>query len=121
MIQALAFLAITAVAPQPGPAGDLDMVVIEAINACPKGAAGEIAVCGRRPGSMPYQPYRVPEAFRTRGFDPTASTESASRERNRIMEGGAAGTGSCSAVGGGGTTGCTVQQWQRGEQQRAGY
>lgn len=79
------------------------------------GARGdEIVVCGR-PGDQGA--YRLPES---RGFDPAGDTPSVSRERNALLEEGASGIGSCSPSGAGGMTGCTVRQWRRQEQQRAG-
>jgi hypothetical protein len=74
----------------------------------------EIVVCGRRQDNSRYRltPTRG-------GFDPNGPEESVSRERHRWMEGGEAGTGSCSAVGAGGWTGCFARAVRRSQEQNA--
>ena len=75
-----------------------------------EGARGdEIVVCGRR--EEPRSRYRLPEEP-DRGFDPGGAVDSVSRERNRLMEPGASGTGSCSPAGLGGFTGCQTIQFR---------
>ena len=66
----------------------------------------EVLVCGNRRRS----PYRLPER---KQFDPSGDTPSVMRERMAWAEEGDAGTGSCSAVGPGGWTGCMVKGWKR--------
>lgn len=84
---------------------------------CSRGSEGdEIVVCGRRNDDARY---RVPPSVN--GFDPDGPMESVSRERNRMLEGGEAGTGSCSTVGAGGWTGCFALAVNRARQQRAGH
>lgn len=84
------------------------------IAECPKVASGDIIVCGRdRRREQAH--YRLP--LRTDGFDPDGAIDSVARERHRLYEAGGSGTGSCSASGGGGWTGCMIQQWRRSDQQ----
>lgn len=85
--------------------------VVAAIRNCPKPVEGEIIVCAGDVGAAP--PWRLPKidspyAVSSRG-------ESVARERERLMEGGDAGAGSCGAVGGGGWTGCTLRMIERGQ------
>jgi hypothetical protein len=75
--------------------------------------APEIVVCGRSDDAQ----YRLPSPD---GFDPRGLIDSVSRERNRLMDVGAAGIHSCSAVGPGGWTGCDLRRWRHAHEQRAG-
>jgi hypothetical protein len=82
---------------------------------CPTGVTNEVTVCGRRGED---EPYRLPEQFRDPGFRTDGAHDSVSRERHKLLDVGSAGTGSCSKVGGGGWTGCMVNDWRAQEQQR---
>ena len=84
-----------------------------------EGARGgdEIVVCGQR--NRERSPFRLPEEP-DRGFDPDAGVDSVSRERNRLMEPGASGTGSCSPVGPGGWTGCQAIPFRNDIDQHGG-
>lgn len=66
----------------------------------------DVMVCAPRGRS----PYRLPER---KQFDPGGETMSVMRERQAWAEEGDTGTGSCSAVGPGGWTGCMVKDWKR--------
>lgn len=110
-ILALAAAALPAAA---GPIGKLDRIVLDAINRCderPEDAAGGIRVCGHGPTSdvagARASRYRLAEEERRRGFD-AARDARAGAARNRLLDAGAAGTGSCSAVGAGGASGCGI-------------
>jgi hypothetical protein len=81
-----------------------------------QGEDEEIVVCGR-----PQDDARYRVSPSQDGFDPDGPIESVSRERNRMLEGGEAGTGSCSVVGAGGWTGCFAIAVNRARQQRAGH
>ena len=73
----------------------------------------EIVVCGQPEDSR----YRLPTPD---GFDPRGLVDSVSRERNRLLDVGASGIHSCSAVGPGGWTGCDLRRWRQAHEQRAG-
>jgi len=92
---------------------------IENATGCPPGRGGEIVVCRR---GSPSERYRIPEALRADGFDfHQQGVDSVSRERNRLMEGGGIGIGSCSPSGAAGASGCMTQKFRAWEQQRAGH
>ena len=103
----LVFLAMAALAPKPGPEGKLERIVLDAINKCGAAAKpGEIAVCGRRIGT---DVYRGSDALRQ--VERMEADEDRQRVRQRLVDDGPgavgrAGTGSCTAVGAGGWTGC---------------
>jgi hypothetical protein len=85
---------------------------------CENARGDEIVVCGRR--DEPRSRYRVPEEP-DRGFDPSGTMESVSRERNALTEHGArTGPGSCSNVGPGGWTGCMAGDFRRDIEQYGG-
>lgn len=104
----------------PGPVEHLAKRVVEAIRNCPEPEPGEIAVCARDRG--------VAEGWRLPRLDPKyAGTKLRPSGRGTLAsEGpGAAGTGSCTAAGAGGSTGCMLQldnQWGawKKEQQATG-
>lgn len=83
---------------------------------CPKAAPSEIVVCAD--GEPPASPYRLPLPV-----DPVAGDRNlvaVSRERNALIEPDAGGTGSCSASGAGGWTGCQYRSFKQNVQQAAG-
>ena len=73
-----------------------------------------ITVCGRSNGASGY---RLPPR---EGFDRAGPIDSVSRERHRMLDVGATGTGSCSPVGPGGWTGCMLIRWREANEQYAG-
>jgi hypothetical protein len=82
---------------------------------CPDGhGTDSITVCGRPDGAGGY---RLPPP---QGFDPSGPIDSVSRERHRMLDVGATGTGSCSPVGPGGWTGCMLIRWREANEQYAG-
>ena len=83
---------------------------------CPVGTGDdEAVVCGR----LERSPYRLPPP--REGFDPRGSVDSVSRERNRLLDVGAAGIHSCSTVGPGGSTGCDLIRWKEAHEQWDGH
>jgi hypothetical protein len=107
------FALLAAVLPAPSPQPHLTDVLHHVLGDCNMAADGSVLVCGRR-----ESPYRLPKALRDPGFEVDGAVDSVSRERHKLMEAGAAGTGSCTNVGAGGWTGCMVQGWRKDEQQR---
>ena len=110
----LPFLAAGLMVPPTPP--NFSDVLNTAISNCKQPADGAIIVCGKRAPSD--GPFRLPPAVRDPGFDVNGAVDSVARERHKLMEEGAAGTGSCSTVGPGGWTGCLVRDWERADQQR---
>ena len=86
-------------------------------NGCAEGTASSnaIIVCGVRRTS----PYRLIEP--DTDFSPKGGRDSVARQRSRWVEEGSVGTGSCGPVGPGGWTGCMLQGWKHGRQQRGWY
>ena len=106
-LAALCFFAGAAAA-QPVPDAQAPRIVED----CPERDGKEILVCGQRDRDAAY---RLPP--KDEGFDPWGNVESVSRERNRLLGPLVAGSGTCSAVGPGGWTGCDVEVIKRAEQQ----
>lgn len=80
--------------------------VIYGTQKCPTDADGnEIVVCVRRP---PGEQFRIPKELRNLKVTPENESWAAKAEANDRV--GATGTGSCSTVGPGGSTGCFVQR-----------
>jgi hypothetical protein len=80
-------------------------VVVFGTDPCPRATDDEILICRRLPEAMRF---RLPEAYRPSGtFQQRQSWATKSRQ---MMNVGSTGTGSCSAVGPGGHTGCLTQE-----------
>ena len=85
------------------------VLVIYGDDRCPTDTEGnEIVVCARRPET---ERYRIPKELRDYQVAPQKQSW-ALRQRD-VMDSGATGIGSCSAVGPGGSTGCLGQQIQQ--------
>lgn len=85
-------------------------VTVYGNDPCPRGAGGEIVVCGRRPDN---ERYRIPKELRKRGQQPS-ETSWAARERGLEEASRPSMPGSCSPVGMWGQSGCFQQmlrQW----------
>ena len=84
------------------------VLVIFGNDPCPTNASGdEIIVCARRPET---ERYRIPKEVRPRSQAPQNQSW-AERSQSAMSVGRTGtGTGSCSAVGGGGWTGCWAEQ-----------
>jgi hypothetical protein len=106
---------LAAVLPAPVAQPRLAGVLHNVLGDCRMPADGSVIICGSRNAESPY---RLPLAARDPGFDVDGAVDSVSRERHKLMDVGDAGTGSCSTVGAGGWTGCTVKAWQAADQQR---
>ena len=106
----LFLLASGAHAQAPAPAADPQPAPI--VEDCSNRKEGELVVCGKR---NPDAEYRLPADDTP--FDPWGTTESVSRERNRLLGPIAAANGTCTTVGPGGWTGCDVEVIKRAQQQ----
>ena len=111
-----AFVA-TSMAAVPALAQQTDRVLILYGNdKCPTNASGqEIVVCSRRPEA---ERYRIPKELRSPIVITPENQSWAAKANDTLNAGGASGTGSCSAVGGGGWTGCWAQQMRDAKRQR---
>lgn len=102
-------VALTAIMTVPAPAEAQRaerVLVIFGNDTCPTNASGdEIIVCARRPES---ERYRIPKDVRPRSQAP--QNQSWAVRSQSAMSTGRTGTDSCSAVGGGGWTGCWAEQ-----------
>ncbi|HZG10343.1 MAG TPA: hypothetical protein VEZ70_15340 [Allosphingosinicella sp.] len=113
-----ALLAPAAVRGQTGPAGErIVRVTVFGSDPCPQGRAGEIIICGRRPGQ---ERFRIPEALRDDATADDPENVSWAARAQSLEYVGRAGIQSCSPVGAGGSTGCIVEliRTARGERAR---
>ena len=115
-MKALAFAtlaAAAALAAVPGEAqkrasnGDrITRVTVFGNDPCPRGADGEIVICGRRPSQ---ERYRIPEALRDDATADDPENVSWAARAESLEYAGRAGIQSCSPVGAGGQTGCLAE------------
>lgn len=99
----LALLLAAAAAPPPvaGPVQDLKKVVVDAIRNCGQSEGDEITVCARDRG--------IAESYRLPKISPRYAEAGPIKGRlDTLVDAGASGQGSCSAVGAAGATGCTI-------------
>ena len=111
-----AFAATSMLAP-PALAQQTDRVlVLYGNDKCPTNASGqEIVVCSRRPEG---ERFRIPKELRSPIVITPENQSWAAKANDTLNAGGASGTGSCSAVGAGGWTGCWAQQMRDAKRQR---
>lgn len=81
-------------------------VIVYGNQPCPRGADGEIVICGRRPSQ---DRYRIPEALRDDGTDDDPENVSWAARNESLEYAGRSGIQSCSPVGPGGQTGCIAE------------
>ncbi|UVO54939.1 hypothetical protein [Sphingomonas sp. SUN039] len=92
------------------------VLVLYGNDKCPTNASGEqIVVCTRRPEG---ERYRIPKELRTPILITPENQSWAAKANDTLNAGSATGTGSCSAVGAGGWTGCWAQQMRDAKRQR---
>ncbi len=92
------------------------VLVLYGNDKCPTNASGEqIVVCTRRPEG---ERYRIPKELRTPILITPENQSWAAKANDTLNAGAATGTGSCSAVGAGGWTGCWAQQMRDAKRQR---
>lgn len=94
-------------------AGGTGQIIVYGNDPCPRAADDQVVVCARRPE---IERYRIPPKYRPGG---TRQETTAWGTKSQALKNlGATGTGSCSAVGPGGFTGCLTQQIEQAKQQR---
>lgn len=116
---AAAMLALaTLTAPVAAPAQQTDRVLtIYGDDKCPTNSQGEeIVVCYRRPE---VERFRIPKEFRQSPLIAPENQSWASRAQGVLDAGAHTGTGSCTASGPGGWTGCWQQQMRAMRAERA--
>jgi len=92
------------------------VLILYGNDKCPTNASGEqIVVCSRRPES---ERYRIPKELRSPILITPENQSWAAKANDTLNAGAASGTGSCSAVGAGGWTGCWAQQMRDAKRQR---
>lgn len=93
-------------------AGNQAEVVVYGSDPCPRSTDDQIVVCRRLPET---QRYRLPKNQQLQGT--RQQRESWSQRSQSLTTVGKTGTGSCSAVGPGGFTGCVTQQIQQAKRE----
>ncbi|MFM7027381.1 MAG: hypothetical protein ACKOXK_01730 [Chakrabartia sp.] len=89
------------------------VLVIFGNDPCPTNGNGEeIIVCARRPEA---ERYRIPQELRPRGQSP--DSKSWAVRAQSTLDTGRTGTGSCSATGAGGWTGCWAEQMRQAKEE----
>lgn len=111
LVGAVAVAGIPASA-QSGSADRIRQVVVFGDDPCPRGAAGEIVVCARKPDN---ERFRIPEELRGTG-EPATESWAARAESIEYM--GQTGIQSCSPVGPGGFTGCWEEMMRQAREER---
>lgn len=92
---------------------NLGEIIVYGTDPCPRSTDDQVVICRRLPESMRY---RIPENLRTNG-SPQENTSWGTKSQV-LKTVGDVGTGSCSAVGPGGHSGCLVQQIREAREQR---
>ena len=88
-------------------------IIVYGTDPCPRSTDDEVVVCARKPES---ERYRIPERYRSGGS--RQSRQSWAQNAKSFETVGATGTNSCSAVGGGGFTGCLQQIINQAREER---
>ncbi len=107
LVAALLPAALPAQSPAEPQRGQVRQVIIYGNDPCPRGSGEEIIVCARRPES---ERFRVPPNLRDTDDRPARSNLQRDREHREVA---ATGPESCSPVGPGGATGCTIREINR--------
>lgn len=88
-------------------------VIVYGNDPCPRATDDTVVVCVRR---KEEERFRIPQVYRETGTRQQNQSWAAQSREMRTM--GSTGTGSCSAVGPGGHTGCVLQKNERWAQER---
>jgi len=87
-------------------------VIVYGNDPCPRSSESEIVVCSRRPEG---ERYRLPKNQQLQGS--RQQRQSWAQQSRALTTVGNTGTGSCSAVGPGGHTGCLIQEINQAKQE----
>lgn len=101
-----------AVLPAPAAAQATSEITVFGSDPCPRSTDTQIYVCNRRPEN---ERYRLPKNQQLRGT--RQQRQSWANKSQDLMTVGNTGTGSCSAVGPGGHTGCLIKEIQQAKQE----
>lgn len=101
-----------ALLPAPAAAQSTSEITVFGSDPCPRSTDTQIYVCNRRPES---ERYRLPKNQQLQGT--RQQRQSWARQSQALTTVGNTGTGSCSAVGPGGHTGCLIQEINQAKQE----
>jgi hypothetical protein len=101
-----------ALLPAPAAAQSASEITVFGSDPCPRSTDTQIYVCNRRPES---ERYRLPKNQQLQGT--RQQRQSWARQSQALTTVGNTGTGSCSAVGPGGHTGCLIQEINQAKQE----
>jgi hypothetical protein len=101
-----------ALLPAPAAAQSTSEITVFGTDPCPRSTESTVYVCNRRPES---ERYRLPKNQQLQGT--RQQRQSWANKSQALTTVGSTGTGSCSAVGPGGHTGCLIQEIQRTKQE----
>ena len=88
-------------------------VIVYGTDPCPRSTDDDVVVCARRPEA---ERFRIPEVLRETGT--LQQRQSWTKQAEALSTVGAVGTGSCTAVGPGGASGCAQQEINRAFRER---
>jgi hypothetical protein len=101
-----------ALLPAPAAAQSTSEITVFGNDPCPRSTESTIYVCNRRPES---ERYRLPKNQQLQGT--RQQRQSWANKSQDLMSVGNTGTGSCSAVGPGGHTGCLIKEINQAKQE----
>jgi hypothetical protein len=104
---ATAFAALPAEAQNRNSRNDrISRVIVYGSDPCPRGADGEVVICGRRPNG---ERFRIPQQLRDDAAADDPENVSWAARSQSLEYAGRTGVQSCSTVGPGGQTGCLAE------------
>ena len=113
-VAAAALVAISPATAQ-GEGDRVRRVIVYGSDPCPRGAADEVVVCGRRPNS---ERYRIPRELRDQATADDPESVSWAAQAQSLEFVGRTGIQSCSTVGPGGFTGCWAEMMRAARNER---
>jgi hypothetical protein len=101
-----------ALLPTPAAAQSTSEITVFGTDPCPRSTESTVYVCNRRPET---ERYRLPKSQQLQGT--RQQRQSWANKSQDLMTVGNTGTGSCSAVGPGGHTGCLIKEINQAKQE----